>query len=911
MATHQDQPVFHLYDRSGWVNDPNGPLYYKGQYHMFFQNVTDSTKWTWGLSWGHATSTDLLHWRQLPPALSPDPGWFDADGCFSGCATIDTHGKPAILYTGVKKKPDAGEREGMPLTVNKLCFERQLIARPADADDPDLRSWVKVREPFLWDDMSQLPINCFRDPFVLEKPCDSNGRRWRIMVGSNIQEEKQQPDAPAPPTHLFSVSAGVCPAIYWLGRYADGRFDLDAAEGPHALDLGDVVYAPNLLEDGQGRQLIWAWLQEFPSPDDTEVIEYFLRQTPLPELASLRSGRGLRLKGIRLPAGKTCAASAVPVITTNLNELTGLAGCQLAALASISPLSAVQTAVEGFKSSISDSNTHNDKLSAFRPPRLNIPGKEDPENAAKCVGADAGHLSVVEANGYEADGSPSILTPAPVGKLAASMVAAQAAGVRVLSCQLRTLDPDEPLEMRLLLDYSILELFMGTGPSHVSWGLPSAGLVGSLGSPAAERSGGRSSPFSPGGSRDRISSGFVQFFSPNRTLSARIAFDRVGSFPGFTPHTPPAGNNTSSEGASGKSTGAKLASWFQKVTTRKSLKGNLATIDNAQDLEAAGRQVVVPAKPPVFGSFVKPDLHIRTSGGSASAAGEGEHHNAQQQAQESLVFGTSGPALSSSLVPGFSAAAAPAAAGSQQQHHQHHHHYTQPPRFPPLRGSMSGSQSSSGVNSPCSPGSHSSEGGLAARQSPRRNWRSAFIFGGVPEENEDAELEAFASEQHMNNFQKLLQLPPKGPAGAGLTHLCSSADSANAQLFTTACATPEEVAFGLYAKVLAPSASGMAGSAESGDAHQEQQMQWKTEENDDVNGSSFFTTVSRNVSGTSVKVRGVGLGAVAGTRQSGYGPGAMRELSLVALGGEGVLVQRLEAHEMCSMWEDESSRCTS
>jgi hypothetical protein len=54
-----------------------------------------------------------------------------------------------------------------------------------------------------------------------------------------------------PPTHMFSVSAGVCPAIYWLGRYAGGRFDLCGAVGPVALDLGDVLYAPNLLEDPQ------------------------------------------------------------------------------------------------------------------------------------------------------------------------------------------------------------------------------------------------------------------------------------------------------------------------------------------------------------------------------------------------------------------------------------------------------------------------------------------------------------------------------------------------------------------------------------------------------------------------------------------------------------------------------------
>lgn len=73
---------------------------------------------------------------------------------------------------------------------------------------------------------------------------------------STRQQQQQQPQQAAgatslPPTHLFSVSAGVCPAIYFLGRYSEGRFDLAASDGPHALDLGDVVYAPNLLQDAQ------------------------------------------------------------------------------------------------------------------------------------------------------------------------------------------------------------------------------------------------------------------------------------------------------------------------------------------------------------------------------------------------------------------------------------------------------------------------------------------------------------------------------------------------------------------------------------------------------------------------------------------------------------------------------------
>jgi hypothetical protein len=63
--------------------------------------------------------------------------------------------------------------------------------------------------------------------------------------------EQQQQEQQQQHTHMFSVSAGVCPAIYWLGHYLEGRFDLEQAEGPYPLDLGDVVYAPNLMEDAQ------------------------------------------------------------------------------------------------------------------------------------------------------------------------------------------------------------------------------------------------------------------------------------------------------------------------------------------------------------------------------------------------------------------------------------------------------------------------------------------------------------------------------------------------------------------------------------------------------------------------------------------------------------------------------------
>ena len=76
-----DRPCFHFTPRIGWMNDPNGFSFYKGQYHLFYQYYPYDTKWN-AMHWGHAVSDDLLHWTYLPCALAPDQV-YDGFGCFS------------------------------------------------------------------------------------------------------------------------------------------------------------------------------------------------------------------------------------------------------------------------------------------------------------------------------------------------------------------------------------------------------------------------------------------------------------------------------------------------------------------------------------------------------------------------------------------------------------------------------------------------------------------------------------------------------------------------------------------------------------------------------------------------------------------------------------------------------------
>ena len=91
------EPVFHITGETGWINDPNGLVYYEGQYHAFYQHNPYDTKWG-PMHWGHVVSEDLTNWRYLPFALTPGDDC-DKNGCFSGSAIIHD-GRLWLMYTG-------------------------------------------------------------------------------------------------------------------------------------------------------------------------------------------------------------------------------------------------------------------------------------------------------------------------------------------------------------------------------------------------------------------------------------------------------------------------------------------------------------------------------------------------------------------------------------------------------------------------------------------------------------------------------------------------------------------------------------------------------------------------------------------------------------------------------------------
>jgi len=129
-AYHESwRPQIHFSPKAKWMNDPNGMVYYKGVYHLFFQYFPGATVWG-PMHWGHATSWDLMHWHQEPIALYPDTLGY----IFSGSAVVDSansshfgqNGKEPLIAVFTQSDP-IGEK------AKRTDYQNQSIAYSLDS----------------------------------------------------------------------------------------------------------------------------------------------------------------------------------------------------------------------------------------------------------------------------------------------------------------------------------------------------------------------------------------------------------------------------------------------------------------------------------------------------------------------------------------------------------------------------------------------------------------------------------------------------------------------------------------------------------------------------------------------------------------------------------------------------------
>lgn len=168
-----NKDFIHIKAPKNWINDPNGFIYYKGKYHMFYQHFPYEPSWG-TMHWGHATSTDLVTWQHEGIALYPSKS-YDANGVFSGNAII-IEDKLYLYYTGIKYIEAEPSNIHLPLNYNFEACQALLISE--DGEHFDNINGKTCVIP-VSDDDKRMSIADTRDPKVWEK-----GGRYYMALGS-------------------------------------------------------------------------------------------------------------------------------------------------------------------------------------------------------------------------------------------------------------------------------------------------------------------------------------------------------------------------------------------------------------------------------------------------------------------------------------------------------------------------------------------------------------------------------------------------------------------------------------------------------------------------------------------------------------------------------------------------------
>ncbi len=145
------RPQFHFTPAKNFMNDPNGLVYYEGEYHLFYQYNPQGTEWG-HMSWGHAVSTDMLHWKNLSVAIPEEPGKYMV---YSGSAVVDWHNVSGLCASTDSRNPSCLIAIYTAAGAN---LQKQHLAYSNDRG----RTWAN----FAGNPIADLKQPDFRDPKV-------------------------------------------------------------------------------------------------------------------------------------------------------------------------------------------------------------------------------------------------------------------------------------------------------------------------------------------------------------------------------------------------------------------------------------------------------------------------------------------------------------------------------------------------------------------------------------------------------------------------------------------------------------------------------------------------------------------------------------------------------------------------
>jgi len=314
--TQAHRPQFHFSPPANWINDPNGLVFHRGEYHLFYQFNPFGEHWG-HMSWGHAVSRDLVHWQHLPLALAEENGIM----IFSGSAVVDTTNSSGL-----------GRKGRAPLVAIYTGHTRRLQTQNLAFSIDDGRTWKKYSgNPVL-----NIGKKDFRDPKVFwHRP----GRQW-IMVVALPTEKKvfffgspnlikwkrlgefgpagavggiwECPDlfelpitgSPRETKWVLIINmnpgavAGGSGTQYFTGRFDGSTFEADDLRQPRWADYGKDFYAGvswSGLPESDGRRIWIGWMSNWEYADEVPTSPWRGAMSFPREMRLERTAAGLTL----------------------------------------------------------------------------------------------------------------------------------------------------------------------------------------------------------------------------------------------------------------------------------------------------------------------------------------------------------------------------------------------------------------------------------------------------------------------------------------------------------------------------------------------------------------------------------------------------------------------------------------
>lgn len=311
------RPQFHFSPPSGWMNDPNGMVYYEGEYHLFFQYSPDIARGP--MHWGHAVSSDLVHWKNLPIGLYPD----EIGPIWSGSAVVDANNTSGLVPGGglVAIFSYENQTQGIAYSADKgrtwtkYAGNPVIEARARDFRDPKV-FWDDTRGQWAMVIAAGQEIQFFTSPNLIDWEYQSSFTGGHVLGVWEVPDLfPLELDGETKWVLIVSVSqlapAGGPGTQYFIGDFDGSTFTSD--DNPILwLDYGPDNYAGTTWDSApENKRLYIAWMNNWQYAFNVPTTPWRGAATLPREFSLVSTADGIRLKqtvpqafeGLRTPLG--------------------------------------------------------------------------------------------------------------------------------------------------------------------------------------------------------------------------------------------------------------------------------------------------------------------------------------------------------------------------------------------------------------------------------------------------------------------------------------------------------------------------------------------------------------------------------------------------------------------------------